>query len=155
MQCSGGPSLPLSMPGVPGGLFTAPMGSSMPSSIGFPQRPLYGGSPTSSGHPELFQRSSLPSGGSLPLSLPRSGAYPGLHMQTCLMLVLAACVHSQALEAGDIRLHVLELCNAHKQRSMVLWKAAAHYPRCAGDYSISSCQSAILRKCQAGACKVQ
>ncbi|CAL5225940.1 g8736 [Coccomyxa viridis] len=69
----GGPSLPLSMPGVPGGLFTAPMGSSMPSSIVFPQRPLYGGSPTSSGHPELFQRSSLPSGGSLPLSLPRSG----------------------------------------------------------------------------------
>ncbi|CAK0783898.1 hypothetical protein CVIRNUC_007098 [Coccomyxa viridis] len=67
----GMPSLPLS---VPGGLFLAPLGSSMPSSIGFhAHQALYGGSPRSNGHVELFQRSSLPSGGSLPLKLPRSG----------------------------------------------------------------------------------
>lgn len=69
---TGGVSLPLS---VPGGLFTAPLGSSMPSNIGYlPHGVLFGGSPrSSSGHVELFQRSSFPSGGSLPLSLPRSG----------------------------------------------------------------------------------
>ena len=63
--------MPLS---VPGGLFTPPLGSSMPNTIGFPPH-LYGGSPRASGHVELFQRSSphLPSGGSLPLNLPRSG----------------------------------------------------------------------------------
>ena len=63
--------MPLS---VPGGLFTPPLGSSMPSTIGFPPH-LYGGSPRASGHVELFHRSSphLPSGGSLPLNLPRSG----------------------------------------------------------------------------------
>ena len=69
---AGMPSLPLS---VPGGLFLAPLGSSMPSSIGFhAHQALYGGSPRSNGHVELFQRSSLPSGGSLPLKLPRSGS---------------------------------------------------------------------------------
>ena len=71
---AGMPSLPLS---VPGGLFLAPLGSSMPSSIGFhAHQALYGGSPRSNGHVELFQRSSLPSGGSLPLKLPRSGSAP-------------------------------------------------------------------------------
>ena len=71
---AGVPSLPLS---VPGGLFLAPLGSSMPSSIGFhAHQALYGGSPRSNGHVELFQRSSLPSGGSLPLKLPRSGSAP-------------------------------------------------------------------------------
>lgn len=71
---AGVPSLPLS---VPGGLFLAPLGSSVPSSIGFhAHQALYGSSPRSNGHVELFQRSSLPSGGSLPLKLPRSGAAP-------------------------------------------------------------------------------
>ena len=95
---AGMPSLPLS---VPGGLFLAPLGSSMPSSIGFhAHQALYGGSPRSNGHVELFQRSSLPSGGSLPLKLPRSGfattaAFSllscDMHVTTAVQLVIEAC----------------------------------------------------------------
>ena len=95
---AGVPSLPLS---VPGGLFLAPLGSSMPSSIGFhAHQALYGGSPRSNGHVELFQRSSLPSGGSLPLKLPQSGAAPDadssflpcdMHVTTTVRPVILVC----------------------------------------------------------------